>query len=225
MTRKLEKGLFVVGTGTEVGKTYVTCLIARSLHQAGVQVGVYKPVASGCRRSGDDLISSDARQLWDAAGRPQTLDAVTPQRFAAPLAPNVAARQEGRAVDSELLRSGIQLWAESDFLLVEGVGGLLSPISDELLVIDLAADFGLPVLVVVANRLGCINETLLTLAVLQGHALPVAGMVLNDVAASLDDSAASNRSEIERLTQIPVWDRVGFRSSEMDLSRCRCLPE
>ena len=88
------RGLFITGTDTEVGKTRVTAMIARSLVAAGYRVGVYKPAASGCRREGDELIADDAVALWEAAGRPATLEQVCPQRFEAPLAPHLAAREE-----------------------------------------------------------------------------------------------------------------------------------
>src|SRR4029079_7760739 len=97
-------GLFITGTGTGVGKTYVGALIARALRNSGKRVGVYKPVASGCEMRGGTLVSPDAVALWDAAGRPGTLEQVCPQTFAAPLAPHLAARADGRRIDSKQLR-------------------------------------------------------------------------------------------------------------------------
>ena len=96
------RGLFITGTDTGVGKTYVAALIARWLPPAGRRVGVYKPAASGCSRQadGDELVSDDALALWNAAGRPGDLDRVCPQRFAAPLAPHLAAAGEGKQIDS-----------------------------------------------------------------------------------------------------------------------------
>jgi dethiobiotin synthetase len=201
-------GLFITGTGTEVGKTYVAALVARELAAAGVRVGVYKPAASGCRRVGDNLVSDDAVALWEAAGRPLTLDAVCPQRFAAPLAPPLAAREEGRRVDNELLRSGYEVWREAcDFVLVEGAGGLMSPLSDDDYNADLAIDLGLPLLVVAPNRLGVINDTLQTVitasvidSLRPGRELRIAGVVLNDTSREGDASRATNAAELaERL--------------------------
>src|SRR3954469_2349385 len=100
-------GLFITGTGTGVGKTYVGALVARTLRDAGKRVGVYKPVASGCEIHGGKLVSPNAMALWEAAGRPGTLEQVCPQLFTAPLAPHLAARAEGRRVDPALLREGI----------------------------------------------------------------------------------------------------------------------
>jgi len=119
--RKRVPGLFITGTDTGVGKTYVTALIARALVAAGHRVGVYKPIASGCRREGDRLVSDDAQTLWVAAGQPGELDKVCPQRFQAPLAPHLAARREGKRLDPALLRSGIEYWrARAEIIVVEG---------------------------------------------------------------------------------------------------------
>ncbi|MFH1264802.1 MAG: dethiobiotin synthase, partial [Planctomycetota bacterium] len=98
-------GLFITGTDTEVGKTYVAALIARALRKAGHRVGVYKPAASGCRLVDDALVADDAVTLWEAAGRPGELDRVCPQRFQAALAPHLAAREEGKRLDANLLRT------------------------------------------------------------------------------------------------------------------------
>ena len=132
--------------------------------RGGKRVGVYKPVASGCEMRGGKLVSPDAVALWEAAGQPGTLEQVCPQMFAAPLAPHLAARAEGRRVDAANCASGIDFWRETcDVVLVEGAGGLMSPISDDDYNADLAAEFGYPLVVVAANELGTINATLQTL--------------------------------------------------------------
>ncbi len=203
-------GLFITGTDTNVGKTYVTALIARQLVAAGKRVGVYKPAASGC--VGDE--SDDPFVLWDAAGRPQTVDAVCPQTFKAPLAPHLAARVEGKDVDAELLRSGLEAWRDDyDIILIEGIGGLMSPVTDEEYVADLASDFGYPLIVVAPNTLGVINQTLQTLitAATFRDGLDVAGIVLNDFnhsANSNDGSTKSNASEIAARCVPPILATV-----------------
>jgi dethiobiotin synthetase len=211
--RKPPRGLFITGTDTGVGKTYVAAMIARALAASGVRVGVYKPVASGCRRAGRTLVSDDAVELWEAAGRPGKLAAVCPQRFAAPLAPHLAAHAEKNRVDPKLLRAGLSAWmGKCDVVLVEGAGGLFSPVSDEDFVADLAWDFGYPLVVVAANRLGTINATLQTLisAAAYREGLPIAGVVLNDAAAAdpADASRATNRAELARLCGPPLLAHV-----------------
>jgi len=210
----MSRGLFITGTGTGVGKTYVSALIAKSLVAAGKKVGVYKPVASGCELSDGKLVSVDAFTLWEAAGRPATIEQVCPQLFAAPLAPHLAARAEGKRVDAALLRSGLDFWSEScDIVLVEGAGGLMSPISDEDYNADIAEEFGLPLVVVAANVLGTINATLQTLIVADTFrdGLQVAGIVLNSPRPESDDrSTDSNADELGRRCVAPLLAQVGY---------------
>jgi dethiobiotin synthetase len=200
-------GLFITGTDTGVGKTYVAALVARALAAEGRRVGVYKPVASGCRREGDRLIADDALNLWEAAGRPGELERVCPQRFAAPLAPHLAARAEGARVDPKHLRSGLDYWLDrSDVLIVEGVGGLMSPLADDDYVADLAYELGYPLVVVARNALGVINQTLQTLitAATFRRGLPIAGIVLNRPTPAADPSVESNADEIARRCVPPL---------------------
>jgi dethiobiotin synthetase len=201
-------GLFITGTGTGVGKTYVAALIARALRESGARVGVYKPVTSGCELRGGKLVSPDAVALWQAAGQPGMLEQVCTQLFAAPLAPHLAARAEGRQVDAGQLRRGIDYWREtSDFVIVEGAGGLMSPISDQDYNADLADEFGFPLVVVAANELGAINATLQTLitAATYRDGLNVAGIVLNSPrAVDNDRSVDSNADELARRCVPPL---------------------
>lgn len=209
-------GIFVTGTDTDVGKTYVAALLARALVAKGVRVGVYKPAASGCRSVEGSLVADDALALWNAAGQPGTIEQVCPQCFAAPLAPHLAARAEGKQIDAQRLRSGLAAWRDYDFVIVEGAGGLLSPISEHELVADLAADVGLPLLVVAANRIGVVNQVLMTLCAARHHtkALPVLGVVLNELRDAADDpSVATNASELARRTDVPIVADLRFGES------------
>ena len=149
------RGLFVTGTDTGVGKTFVTGGLARLLCSRGLRVGVMKPIETGCARHGDDLVPSDAWQLMTAAGGQQDLSSVCPYRFEAALAPDVTARLEGCTIEPEVIQSRFQAIASShDVVLVEGAGGLLVPIRGRYTMADLAVDLGLPMLVVTASRLG-----------------------------------------------------------------------
>ena len=243
-------GLFITGTDTEIGKTYVASLIADTLADAGVRVGVYKPVASGCVWSDQtalnpalsqrerELVSEDAIALWEAAGRPADLNRVCPQQFQAALAPHLAARAEGTEIDAERLRTGVEFWQnQSDIVLVEGAGGLMSPLGDDEYVADLAFDLGYPLIVVAPNRLGTINATLQTLitAATFRDGLNVAGVVLNDVVPSshltprdvsnsealasrgaecqLDASTQSNLLELEKHCVPPILAHVGWEDT------------
>lgn len=216
--RKPVRGLFVTGTDTGVGKTYVAAMIVRALAAAGRQVGMYKPVASGCRWEGDQLAADDAVALWQAAGATGSWHRVCPQRFAAPVAPPRAARAEGREVDAKLLRAGLDYWLErSDVVIVEGAGGLMSPVTDDEFVADLVRDFGFPLVIVTRNVLGTINQTLQTLMAANHYrgGLPIAGIVLNSGLARPDDpSIATNRADIERHTVTPILAEVASNASD-----------
>lgn len=198
-------GLFITGSGTEVGKTHIGALIATQLLAEGRRVGVYKPVASGCVPKGDNLVSEDAVTLWEAAGRPLSLDAVCPQRFRAAISPHRAAWLDGARVDPGLLRDGLAPWkAGFDFVLVEGAGGLMSPLSDDDYNADLALDLGLPLLVVVPNRLGVINDALQTVVTAEAKGLRVAGVVLNDIGPDGDQSRRSNADDLRDRLPCPL---------------------
>jgi len=223
MDGKPPRGLFITGNNTGVGKTHVAGLIAQSLTAAGLRVGVYKPAASGLIERGGRWISEDVQTLWEASGKIWEPERICPQTFHAPLAPHLSARAEGKELDTRLLRSGFDHWkrvqaaGECDFILVEGAGGLLSPLSDDDYVADLAAEFGLPLIIVAANRLGMINETLQTLFTAQSYqtGVLIAGIILNDIEEnSTDVSRASNRAELVRRCQAPILTHVPFGAKQ-----------
>jgi dethiobiotin synthetase len=220
MQDKRPRGLFITGTDTGVGKTYVGCLIARALRAAGRKVGVYKPAASGCRMVDGALVSDDALALWEAAGRPGRLADVCSQCFAAPLAPHLAALAEGRALSASQMREGFEAWRGAcDVILVEGAGGLMSPLGEEDYNTSLAEAFDLPLLVVAPNRLGTINQTLQTLitAAAWGDGLPVAGIVLSNPQPPGDDiSTQTNRRELAARAVPPVLAEVGHGANKFD---------
>ena len=129
------------------------------------------------------MVSEDAVALWEAAGQPLSLDEVCPQRFRAPVAPHLAAKAEGREIDSQLLRQGLSAWKDQcEVVVVEGSGGLMSPIGDHEFVADLAADIGYPLIIVVPDVLGCINFAMQTLiaAACYGKGLKVADLITQE---------------------------------------------
>lgn len=220
MLKKPKRGLFVTGTDTEVGKTYVGSLIVKCLCEAGHRVGVYKPSASDCVSDGNALVSEDAVALWEAAGKPGELKDVCPQRFKVALAPHLAAKAEGKLLDPELLRSGIEKWAdECDIIVVEGAGGLMTPISDDEFIADLAIDFEYPLVVVAPNVLGVINQSLQTMITAScfRDGMDVAGIILNDSQLFEGDlSVDSNEEEITQRSLAPVLGRVRYKSETFD---------
>ena len=211
------RGLFVTGTDTGVGKTFVTAGLARLLSDRGLRVGVMKPVETGCDRCGDDLLPADAVQLLTAAGGHQDLSSVCPYRFEAPLAPDMAARQAGRSIDPIVILDRFRTVAAShDIVLVEGAGGLLVPIWERYTMADLAGDVGLPLLVVTASRLGAVSHTLLTLEHARFRGLPVAAYVLNQLTDAVDDAMSTNADLLARSTDVPCAGVIEWSPSDAE---------
>jgi dethiobiotin synthetase len=188
------KTILVTGTDTAVGKTWISSILIRLLNQAGIRTGGYKPVCSGAELSQDgSTFWADVDALRTACpsnpeGEVVSEDLVCPQRFQSPVAPNVAARLEGREVEDLLLREGVNAWrGKVKQLVVEGAGGLYCPLSDRTTVLDLAVDLQPTVVVVAANRLGVISHTRLTVETLKRHGLNIAAMVLNEVRPNQSD--------------------------------------
>ena len=176
------KGLFVTGTDTGVGKTEVAAALARLLVERGVPVKVRKPVESGCPERDGRLFPQDAARLKEAARSRETIETVCPYPLKAAISPERAARLEGKVIAlADLERACLAGVGDGDFLLVEGAGGLLSPLARDGLVADLAARLRLPVLLVVADRLGCINHALLSAEACAARHLTLAAVVLNRV--------------------------------------------
>lgn len=200
-------GLFVTGTDTDVGKTFVTCWIARQMRAAGLKIGAYKPACSGCQTaSTGEKVWLDVQYLRSATGDVFEESLICPQRFAAPLAPPAAAALEGRQVDEQLLASGLDAWkGRVDYLLIEGVGGLLCPLGETLTVLDLVATSGYPLLIVSRMSLGTINHTLLTIEVARARGIPIAGVLMNQSTAAEDISPDNRNPElIARYGRVPV---------------------
>lgn len=195
------RGLFVTATDTGVGKTEVACGLVRGWRALGLDVGAMKPAQSGV--SPDE--PTDAERLSAAAGGGDPPDLVCPCSFAAPLAPAVAARLEGRAISMEVLLGAARaLFERHAALVVEGAGGLLTPLTELETYADLAIALGLPALVVARAGLGTVNHTALTCEALRSRGLRVLGVVLNRPSAGDDPSVRHNRAEIERLTGVRV---------------------
>lgn len=208
-------GLFVVGTDTDVGKTAVATAIVRGLRAAGHRVGPYKPVASGIASPADER--GDPWKLWDAAGRPLTVEQVCPQSFAAAVAPPAAARAEGRAVDERLLRHGIDPWmGTSDVVVVEGAGGMFSPVGASTLVVDLARDFAWPIVLVDSARLGSIGRSLATIRAAHAEGLRMAAVVLSHTAPPGVDDGPASAAAIVRESVAELAARTGLPVAVLD---------
>lgn len=181
----MKQGFFVTGTDTEVGKTVISVGLIHALQQQGLTVAAMKPIASGCQMTTDGLRNDDALALQQAADIKVDYQAVNPYAFEPAIAPHIAAQQAGVSIDlTRLLKGYQQLKSISDAVVVEGAGGWLVPLNDNQSIADLAAKIELPVVLVVAIKLGCINHALLTADSIRATGLDLAGWVANDF---LDD--------------------------------------
>lgn len=205
------KGLFITGTDTGVGKTLVACGLAWTLRALGYKVGVMKPVETGCAEKDGQLFPRDAFYLKEASGSERPLHRICPYRLPSPLAPSVAAESAGVKVDLSLLRELYdEMGVSHDFILVEGAGGLLVPLQSRYTYADLALLLDLPLVVVVANRLGALNHALLTFEHAACLGLRVLGYVLNHPESQPSPATETNASSLRSLTSIPSLGEIPY---------------
>ncbi len=177
-------GYFITGSDTDVGKTYVACEIVRQLRALGRSVATRKPAESGCEVAPDgELLPHDARALHDANDGREPLERIAAYCFRAALAPHRAARLEGRRLELAALIAASRDGADADCLLVEGAGGFLSPLAEDGLNADLGVALDLPVIAVVEDRVGAVNQALLLIEAIASRGLALAALVLNRVRA------------------------------------------
>lgn len=199
------RGLYVCGTDTGVGKTLVAGLLAAGLAARGVNVGVMKPLESGCPRRNGQLVPQDALFLIEMAGVADDLDLICPYRLEKPLAPGVAAAEEGVRVElATAVAAFAELAGRHEVVIVEGAGGLLVPVTPHLLAPHLIRMLGLPMLVVARARLGTINHTLLTVNEARRWGLEVLGVVINHTDPLADLAAATNPQVLQRFLPVPL---------------------
>jgi dethiobiotin synthetase len=203
---------FITGTDTDAGKTFVTALLTRSLRKAGFDTVAMKPISCG--------EPGDTGEIRAAADNELSTRDVTPVSYKAPLAPIEAGRLEGRTFDpEEILGVFRRLRTSRRSLLVEGVGGWLVPLAPGYTTADLAKAMDLPVLLVVRNRLGALNHTLLTLESIGNHGLTCGGIVLNNHPADEGDAAREgNRRLLPELTEVPLLFEIGSGQTDLELS-------
>ncbi len=183
-----KNGLFITGTDTGVGKSLITGGIAFLLRQQGLKVGVFKPIASGCRHDREGLVSDDTEFLAHCADADYPLSVITPVTYTTPAAPVTCAAIEGVAVDFEAIAAAYRYLCEHcDVVLVEGIGGAMVPLTEEDTILDLAVEFDLPTVIVARPNLGTINHSLLTVAAVRNAGLPIAGLVISGYNAETAD--------------------------------------
>ncbi|MCB4792518.1 MAG: dethiobiotin synthase [Elusimicrobia bacterium] len=209
----MNKGIFITATDTEVGKTYISCLLAQELVKGKCKVVGMKPVSAGSR--------DDAKKLIKASGVKEKIETVNPLFFKYPLAPYASALIENRKIDLSLVwKNYKELSTKYEFMIVEGIGGLMVPVKKDYYVLDLIKGFKLPVLIVARPGLGTINHVLLTLEALKKAGVKVLGIVINDKKRhSLSEK--TNPKTLKSLTGLPVLEVP--HNKKIDLKRNKWL--
>ncbi len=202
------KGLYILGTGTDVGKTYITALWLKRLREAGHDVAYYKAAVSGA----PSITESDAGYVKQVAGLSQADDTLLSYVFDEAVSPHLAARHEGQVIDRTVVNKNFCHVARAHaYTTVEGSGGIICPLyvtDTELYMLeDVVKDLNLPTIVVATAALGTINSTVLTIHYLQSKGIPVKGIIVNQYTGNPMEE--DNCVMMERLTGIPVLDRVG----------------
>ena len=218
---KKTPGVFITGTDTGVGKTIVAAGLALVLRERGMKVGVMKPVATGCYGEGRRLVSGDAVYLLEAAENEHPY-LTNPVRFRNPLAPSVASVIEKKEVPIErIIKAYRELQRHYDFIIVEGIGGLLVPLTKEYFVANLIHEFGLPLVIVARGGLGTINHTLLTIdaAVIRGF--DIRGIIFNRMPrVNFSIAEITNPKVIHDITGIPILGTLP-EADDLDVETCR----
>lgn len=226
MTRLLPeaRGYFVTGTDTGVGKTLVSLVLLHALRREHTAVAGFKPVASGCASTPDGLRNADAVALQQASSVVLPYASVNPYAFAPPIAPHLAAEQVGVSIDCDVIQRGIEAVA-AERIVVEGVGGWQVPLNRRHTAADLAQRLGLPVVLVVGLRLGCLNHALLTAAAIRAGGLEIAGWVANLIDPQfrhVDDNIAALKARLDAplLMRVP-WFEVVPEPADLAALLCR----
>jgi dethiobiotin synthetase len=204
------RGIFITGTDTGVGKTVVACALTRGFKSLGLRVAVMKPVAAGSVRTAAGLRNADALALAQASNVPSTYEQVNPYCFEPPVSPHIAAKDVGITVDTGIIRRGfVALGQACDWVVVEGAGGWLAPISERQSVADLAWALGIPALMVVGVKLGCLNHAQLTQLAIEARGVSFAGWIANHPHASMA-RVDENLTALERLLGEPALAHVPY---------------
>ncbi len=211
----MAKALFVTGTDTEVGKTFVTCVLLAAAQARGLRTMGLKPVAAGALSTNDGLRNEDALALQKNANVPLSYDQVNPIVLEEAIAPHLAAQHAGRQLSLERLAGLMRgaLMQRHDLALIEGAGGWMVPLNNRQLLSDLAVELALPVILVVGMRLGCINHALLTCEAIQRRGLKLAGWVANQLTDAPMAYLAENVQTLKSAIDAPCLGVVPYQQA------------
>lgn len=208
------KSFFVTGTDTGIGKTAFTCGLASLLRVSGIDVGVMKPFATGIPQK-NGFQSEDVSMLVSSSGVSDPESLVNPYFFAIPASPYSAAKKLGKQIDLDLVLSSFdKLRSIHDVVLVEGIGGIMTPILKDYFVIDLIKDLNLDTIIVTGSKIGTINHTILTIDACKKHGIHIPGLIINQTDKNgydLDELGQdlTSLSGVDVISKIPNLDNVG----------------
>ena len=201
-------GYFITGSDTDVGKTYIGGEIVRQLRALGLALETRKPAESGCEvDAAGNLTTHDAQILREANGNRESIERIAPYRFRTAVAPHRAARLEGTEIFLENLLDACSRDDPASCLIVEGAGGFYSPLAENGLNADLASALQLPAIIVVRNRIGAVNQALLTVQAVESRHLQVAAIILNQVDREIE-AAMDNTADLRACCPHPVFNCV-----------------
>lgn len=214
--------IFITGTDTGVGKTFVATGIAASLKERGICAGVMKPIHTGCKTRRGRLIPEDSIRLAKSASVDDPIDLITPYTFKKSVAPHVAAIETHTRIDiNRIVKSFRILHKRHEYMIVEGIGGVLVPITQGFYVADLIKRLKIPALIVIRPNLGTINHTMLTIHCLRERKIPIKGIVINYSSKGRKTSAEKTLPEtIQRLSGLPVLGIIPYMPGDR-IPTCR----
>ncbi len=210
------QGVFITGTSTEVGKTFIATKIARQLKQKNIKVIPRKPIESGCLRQGNEIIPQDAVALKQAANYQGALSEICPYRFEPPISPVRAAHLANKVLTTEQLVNICQQGSEDGFTLVEGAGGFYSPLAEDGLNADLAVALQLPVILVADDKLGTLSQVLLNAEAIQMRELQLLAVVLNALDENQNDHM-DNTADLRERLDCPVFSSPFSKDGNVEL--------
>lgn len=218
----MSKGLFITGTGTDTGKTYITSLLLKKLNESGYSCAYYKAAMSGNERdSNGALIPGDALNVRTVSGIDQPLEEMCPYIYENAVSPHLASRIEGSPVEMSIVKENyIKLTAKYDHIIAEGSGGILCPLrydDEKIFLEDVIKMLGLPCVIVADAGLGTINSVVLTVYYMRSRNIPIKGIILNHFHKG-DVMEEDNKEMCEALTGIPVIACVGDNFTDIDIS-------
>ncbi|MGJ8619207.1 MAG: dethiobiotin synthase [Methylophilaceae bacterium] len=201
----MSTAFFVTGTDTEIGKTHVSCLLLKQYAAQGLKVIGMKPIAAGCELVDGAWVNDDVQRLVAASNVVASMDLINPYRFKEAIAPHLAAEKAGVSIDIGVIVSAFkQLQAMADVVIVEGAGGFLVPLNANDDMADLAIALGIPTILVVGMRLGCINHSLLTAEAIKSRGLMLHGWVANHIDPEMEVQKENVKTIAQQLGLAPL---------------------